>query len=94
MKMTSAQLKELPEYSMTLPTGTTIGKKWRAHRVPGLAPINTPDCKTIFCGHWWQGQYARAIPPHDPEKEVAILWGKVELTDAPKAKQTWTPEED
>jgi hypothetical protein len=27
--MERAEMLELPEYSVTLPTGTTIGKRWR-----------------------------------------------------------------
>lgn len=30
--LTKAELENLPEYSRSLPTGTTIGKQWRVYR--------------------------------------------------------------
>lgn len=49
VKMTGAEFDALPEYSASLPTGTTIGRQWKVNRV-GLAP------------HWWMGMYTRELP--------------------------------
>jgi hypothetical protein len=70
--MTRGQFDALPTYSCTLPTGTTIGKKWkrdlneprRFHRVEPNAP---PD--------WWTGEY---VPDPEPGM-VGIKWRKVGL---------------
>lgn len=39
--MTQATLENLPEYSLSLPTGTTPGKRWRRWQNP----------------RWWMGEY-------------------------------------
>ena len=54
---------QLDEYSATLPTGTTPGKRWRRHD-----GAFDPSCEKPF---WLIGEYA-AIPD-DPER-VAINW--------------------
>lgn len=68
--LTQAQFDILPEYSCTLPTGTTIGKKWkrdvnepkRFHRIEPNAPKE-----------WWTGEYT----PHPDPDTVGIKWRKV-----------------
>lgn len=65
VKMSIAEFDALLEYSTTLPTGTTIGKKWKRHILSGLNR-----------GEWWLGEYV-ADPQGDP-KMVGITWKKIE----------------
>ena len=50
LRITAAALKALPEYSMSLPTGTTIGRRWK-HRPRGVGD------------DWTIGEY---VPDDDP----------------------------
>ena len=69
--MTRAEFDALPTYSCTLPTGTTIGKKWKRD-------VNEPR---RFHGdfavkeEWWTGEY---IPDPEPGM-VGIKWRRVGL---------------
>jgi hypothetical protein len=65
VKMSVAEFDALLEYSTTLPTGTTIGKKWKRHILSGLNR-----------GEWWLGEYV-PDPSGDPGR-VGILWKKIE----------------
>jgi hypothetical protein len=71
--MTTAEFDRLPEYSGSLPTGTTIGKRWKRntnyYRESWAAP------------KWFIGEYTELIPE---TAQVLITWYRVELTDAPK----------
>lgn len=63
--MTQAELKALPDYSCTFPTGTTIGKKWR-RREPyetGRGIVNA----------WYTGEYV----DYPDSKMVGVKWRKV-----------------
>jgi len=64
-KMSIAEFDALPEYSTTLPTGTTIGKKWKRHILSGLNQ-----------GEWWLGEYVE--DPNKDAKFVGITWKKIE----------------
>lgn len=59
------EFQNLGEYSASLPTGTTIGKRWKCDdskwKRPGPEPM------------WWMGEY---IDHADPEK-VGIKWRKI-----------------
>lgn len=75
------ELDSMPEYSTTLPTGTTVGKVWRADKnvnVRGASP------------EWVVAMY---IPDEDP-KMVGIVWFNVELRQGPHprgyAKPDWS----
>ncbi len=46
--LTKSEFDELGEYSHSLPTGTTIGKRWKA-KLQGPA-------------NWWMGEYTRELP--------------------------------
>jgi hypothetical protein len=67
--LTKAQFADLPTYSCTLPSGTTIGKKWKRD-------VNEPR---RFQGdlsakpEWWTGEYV----PHENPELVGILWRRV-----------------
>lgn len=58
IEMTEEQLYALPEYSLTLPTGTAEGKRWRRLVVPTLSE-----------SRWAIGQYL--APDGD---RVPIRW--------------------
>jgi hypothetical protein len=62
------ELRKLPEYSCTIPTGTTIGKRWRRDvlepkRFHGVLPRDTP-------AEWMIGEYYDI----GSDKEVGIKW--------------------
>jgi len=60
--MDQEELDKLLEYSTSIPTGTTIGKKWKCRRPAYGEPFN-----------WFTGEY---VPDPDP-KMVGIKWRKV-----------------
>lgn len=62
--LTKAEFEALPEYSATLPTGTTPGKMWKRHD-----GAHDPSCKEPF---WILGQY----DPEDDGKgpNIKINW--------------------
>lgn len=60
--LTQKEFRELPEYSTSLPTGTTIGKKWKRQK----------DWQDASKG-WLMGEY---IPNPNPKK-VGIHWREV-----------------
>ena len=64
--MERADLEELPDYSCTLPTGTTIGKRWKRRR-------NYYDESK----GWVMGEYAPCAEPG----YVAIVWRDVLLVE-------------
>lgn len=59
------ELKELLEYSCSLPTGTTIGKRWKCDDSKYKRPDSEPN--------WWVGEY---VEHPDPEM-VGIEWSRV-----------------
>lgn len=65
VKMSISEFDALLEYSTTLPTGTTIGKKWKRHIRSGAHQ-----------GEWWLGEYV-ADPDGNPNM-VGITWAKIE----------------
>lgn len=71
-RLTPAELLALPEYSSTVPTGTTIGKRWRRHQPSRRACGDNPTC-----GHWWTGEYFES----GKESGVGIRWLKVEIIE-------------
>lgn len=65
LKLTREEFNRLPEYSWSLPTGTTIGKRWRREQVW--------DEEGQKKSRWWVGEY---IVDPDP-KMVGIKWYRV-----------------
>ena len=67
IRMTAGELRELLEYSCSLPTGTKIGKTWKRNNAAyGRRPPGTPP-------DWWMGEYVE-----DPDPElVGIVWRKI-----------------
>jgi hypothetical protein len=79
VELTLEELRKLPEYSLTLPTATTTGKRWRRHE-PYMR-----NCKDGHCGHWWRGEYVAGAQ----SGMVGIVWLRiVEPSTAGKASAT------
>lgn len=68
LRITAREFRALPEYSCSLPTGTTPGKRWKrldgAHDRNFLAAGGKP--------HWMIGEYDPACPPG--AKIIKIFW--------------------
>lgn len=63
--VTPRQFADLGEYSCSLPTGQTIGKRWKRDE-----SFNRPGPSGV--GPWLLGEYAECDPP-DP-KRIRIIW--------------------
>lgn len=93
--MTKAKLDELPEYSCSLPTGTTPGKKWK--RDVNFHARRDPR---VMVAHldFWSGRPALAgagalipVPPEEHEPRW-VLGEYFELADDDKnVGIRWTP---
>jgi hypothetical protein len=70
LRLTTAELAKLGEYSLTVPTGTTIGKRWKRNLAIHFDQRLKP--------HWIIGEYYDIGNPD----RVGIRWYDVELTDA------------
>jgi hypothetical protein len=83
VQMTHAELRALPEYSCSLPTGTRVGKRWVRNNNFGRPSVKLEILGIEFVvpwpPDWWQGQYVELDPP-DP-KRVGIRWSKVALAE-------------
>ena len=71
--MSWAEFDELGEYSLSLPTGTTIGKRWKRdllwqQRGVGLWQMHVG---------WSMGEYAESSKPGC----VAIVWRRIIIVD-------------
>lgn len=63
----------LPTYNTSLPTSPRIGFKWKCRR-PVRDDGNPPD--------WYMGEAVHihdVRPDLDPEKEVGIIWCRIEV---------------
>ncbi len=66
--LTAAELKDLPEFSCSLPTGTTEGRRWKRNEAAyGRSPGGSPP-------EWWVGEYGAAA-----DGVVPITWHIVRL---------------
>jgi len=64
--MTVRELRELPEYSTSLPTGTTPGKRWRRARRPWLHADND---------EWLLREFGQPYPEgHEYHGDIPIQW--------------------
>lgn len=76
-----ADFEALAEYSCTLPTGTTIGKRWKCRlpyrETPGVAPT------------WYLGEYYDIGDP----TEVGVRWSLI-VVDAPEAGRPYGAGDD
>lgn len=64
--LSKAELDALPEYSMSVPTGTTIGKRWKRDNNVYRQHGSEPD--------WWMGEYFDV----QSATEVGIRWYHVQ----------------
>lgn len=70
IKLRRAEFDALLEYSCTLPTGTTVGKRWK-RRVPyQYGPGDKLE--------WFLGEY---VEDPDPTK-VGILWKRIQVVES------------
>jgi hypothetical protein len=65
--LTCDQLKQLLEYSLSLPTGQTIGKRWKCNRFAHYRD-REPD--------WWMGEYSHKFMENGREM-IKINWYKI-----------------
>lgn len=68
--LTQQEFNALPEYSCSLPTGTTLGKRWKSKRIYSDAP------------KWIMGEYTEIVP--DPRgsrfpDRVLIQWSEISI---------------
>lgn len=70
IRMTRRAFEALPEYTTTIPTGTTPGKRWR---------------RNVYWdgSEWWQGRYGKPFPPgHEHFGEIPIFWRRIIIQGA------------
>ncbi len=67
--LTLEQFDELLDYSCSIPTGQTIGKRWKRHE----PYVHDPKVKTV----WYMGQY---VDHEDPDK-IGIRWTLIDRVD-------------
>lgn len=86
VRMTEAELLKLPEYSTSLPTGQTIGKRWR--RDDNFMARRNVGHLHFFDGYlqpedygvrWVIGEYVSDTEPG----YIGISWARVELIKDP-----------
>ena len=80
IRLSPSDLAALREYSRTLPTGTTIGKRWKRNANDGLRfPIDAWGLRFVFPAppRWMMGEYAESTLPG----MVDILWYRVEVVE-------------
>ena len=65
--LTRREFDALPEYSCSLPTGTTVGKRWK-RRCPYRIQTDPPN-------EWYLGEYVESYLPG----QIGIEWTKILL---------------
>ena len=70
LRLTQKELDDLLEYSCSLPTGTTIGKRWKCNTTAyRYNPLMKP--------HWIVGEYTE----HENPEKVGIVWRDVDIVN-------------
>jgi len=81
VELTRAEFDALLEYSCTVPTGTTIGKRWKknADAYQGQHTILSKAVEDItgLPQNWWMGEF---VEDPDP-KMIGIKWRKIQLKE-------------
>lgn len=77
LRMTQREFDALGEYSMSIPTGTTIGKRWRRNV---SAPCNSQHPEDQRPPDWRVGEYYEIGDPNN----VGIRWYRVVIVEAPR----------
>ncbi|KKK78695.1 hypothetical protein LCGC14_2840980 [marine sediment metagenome] len=88
--LTTKEFEDLLEYSCSIPTGTTLGKKWKRHiycfRLEGrtLYGWAHPPGATIISDEWHQGEYVKSEKPGfvDIRWTEIIVAGPMEIDKA------------
>lgn len=75
--MTEREFKDLSDYSLSLPTGTTAGRRWRtANWFP----------HSRVSDQWHMGEYGAPYPAgHKQAGKVPIIWRQIIVTGIPRA---------
>lgn len=71
IRMTRRALELLPEYTTSIPTGTTPGKRWR---------------RDVYWdgSEWWQGRYGKPYPEgHKHFGSIPIIWRRIIVQGEP-----------
>ena len=71
VRLTRREFDKLPEYSCSIPTGTTIGKRWKRS---DTFTLGRPRDRELV---WHMGEY---IDHPDPEL-IGIRWKRIEIAD-------------
>jgi hypothetical protein len=77
LEITAEKLKKLPEYSATLPTGQTIGKRWKRNIHPSCREQYGPSGLPPERCTWIVGEFYK----HPDPNLTGILWYDVEVVD-------------
>jgi len=84
--LTRREFEELGEYSCSLPTGTTVGKRWKRNANAFTAgPVVRLDfwdgtpVREKLPDVWWMGEYVE----HEDPKLVGINWYQIVLEPDP-----------
>ena len=71
------EFNALPEYSCSLPSGTIVGKRWRANRHSGTLYGWGPARRCPAHPNWWMGEYYDI----GSETRIGIRWTRIVLAD-------------
>lgn len=83
VKMTARELDRLHEYSRTLPTGKTIGKRWCRNHRDFKRPVRITLWGDLVLSIPWPPLWVLGEYVDDPNPDlVGILWRRIELSDA------------
>jgi hypothetical protein len=75
VELTQRELDELLEYSCSLPTGKTIGKRWKRN-ILAYNPNPAAHAEGAIIGpEWVMGEY---IEDKDPEM-IGIRWSRIKV---------------
>lgn len=75
-EVTAQELADLPEYSCSIPTGTTIGKRWKKDlRAYDRNPVAVTE-RAVLGPEWVMGEY---VDDPDPEL-IGIRWTRIKVT--------------
>ena len=81
--LTLAELSQLPNYSWSVPTGQTLGKRWRCNN--NDRPFRSLEQVNELPEDWYMGEYY--MDDTIPEGQIGIRWRKMVITDLPKIVQ-------
>jgi hypothetical protein len=84
VQLTQREFDSLGEYSLSLPTGTTLGKKWKCNRNERRPPVRINLTETYYFRipwppDWWLGEYVPYYCPDKQDEFVGIDWKRIEV---------------